>query len=248
MPEANQAVEAFPLTIINPESLPSLLSALANAQGEYKPIKRGKLVEQRLKNKDTGEYTGRAITFYYAELSSILDAVRPALAKHGLSFFQPLHDVDGELYLYTMLGHTEGCVIQSRMRVHAAGDVKAVGAMISYLRRYAASPMLGVSSEDDIDNDGEGHDDDEGNQTPPAERQPRATPQRRSSAPEAASGVTGTVTQGQLKNLLLKIKTSGVSAEALQALLQRLGVPAIAADMSTAHWALVKKEVEKVVV
>lgn len=249
MPEANQAVEAFPLTIINPEKLPHLLSALASAQGEYLPLKRDKLVEQRLKDKTTGEYGNRTITFYYADMAAIIEATRPALSKHGLSFFQPLHDDGNSLWLVTCLAHSEGCMIQARAAVNAGSDMKVFGGLITYLRRYMGAPMLGVSAEDDLDEDGDGIDDGSGRaeHSSTASAAPRQAPQRKSAAQPADAKGANKVTDGQLKNLQLKIKTSGVNETAIANMLARLGVPAIDANMTGEHWALVKKEVEKVV-
>jgi hypothetical protein len=167
---------ALPAMFLNPAQIPALFADLALAQAEYTTIVRDKLVVQKLKNKSTGEYTGGTIKFMYADLASILAATVPALAKHGLSFFQPLEHGEGDVvWLNSILAHKDGGMLVSRMQIPGAADLKLFGGNITYLRRYAAGPMLGVSSEDDADEDGNGAGDGEGGDWPPRTSE-RSTP------------------------------------------------------------------------
>ena len=162
------------LTFHCPEKLPALFAALALAQAEYKPIIRDCLVVQKLKNKQTGEYTGASIKFLYADLAQILEKTIPALAKNGLSFLQPIETAeDNAIWVVSILAHQDGAAIISKNLVPQAKDMKDLGGNITYLRRYAAGPALGVSAEDDADDD---EDRERGAPPPPPRRmEPRAT-------------------------------------------------------------------------
>lgn len=178
IPVPNPAYRPLPQMFYNVEQLPALFAALAAAQAEYAPVVRDKLVVQKLKNKATGEYTGGTIKFLYAELVSILDATRPALSKNGLTFLQPLDaDADGKWFVNSILAHANGAMIICRTEVWPAADQKQFGGNITYVRRYTAGPMLGVSAEDDADENGEPAGD--GWEQAPQESQRRAAPARK---------------------------------------------------------------------
>lgn len=59
----------------------------------------------------------------------------------------------------------------------------------------------------------------------------------------AASANTG-ISEGQLKNLQIKIKSLGLDTERLDQLLAKVGVHAIGPSMSLADWAAVKRELD----
>ncbi len=89
----------------------------------------------------------------YADLKSIVKATRPALTKHGLSVVQQvIHNEDGANILITILGHTSGQWIESRMRIlPAKPDVQSLASYMTYIRRYAYSALICcvTGSEDD---------------------------------------------------------------------------------------------------
>jgi hypothetical protein len=88
----------------------------------------------------------------YADFTSIVRASRPALTKHGLAVLQQLLPDDGSLVLHTMLTHTSGQWIASRMKVlPPKNDIQTLGSHITYLKRYSYSSLVGVvvSNEDD---------------------------------------------------------------------------------------------------
>jgi ERF superfamily len=114
----------------------SLNDALALAQNEFPPIPREKTVQ-------TGKYS-----FSYAPLETILAAVRPVLAKHGLAIVQPL----SEQGIRTELRHADGGVIRSVFPIPWQPDSpQQLGSMLTYLRRYALCAMLGIATEEDDD-------------------------------------------------------------------------------------------------
>ena len=96
----------------------------------------------------------------YADLASVWDACRDALTKNELSLAQlpSTEFVDGQLIvtLNSVLMHSSGEYVTSCMSATAAGnrgvnDLQAMGSVITYLRRYALSSMVGVSTGDDDD-------------------------------------------------------------------------------------------------
>ena len=129
------------------DSIDKLAQALAAAQAEFPAIPKSREVTVR---SDKGAYK-----FKYAELSTVIECVRPALARHGLAFTQLLVP-DGEtLVVRTVLLHTSGQFIDSRYPVRLDRQPhQAVGAAITYGKRYSLSGLLGIASEDDTDGDG----------------------------------------------------------------------------------------------
>lgn len=93
----------------------------------------------------------------YATLDSLIDAVSPALAKHGLSFSQLITRIDDNVDgLTTMLLHSSGqwfsstaaIVVESNGRIIGA---QAQGSAITYARRYGLAAALGIAPDEDDD-------------------------------------------------------------------------------------------------
>ena len=121
------------------ENCAELFAALAKAQAEI-----------RIANEsaDNPYFKSR-----YADLESIVKASRVALSKNGLAVIQQImaHD-DGSSVLNTLLTHSSGQWIESRMRITPAkNDIQSVGSCITYLRRYCYATLVGVvaGGEDD---------------------------------------------------------------------------------------------------
>lgn len=94
---------------------------------------------------DAGSYT-----YDYASLASIVHAVRPVLAEHGLAPFQNVHRDDAGLAVTTTILHVSGereeCGPLSFPR---GNNPQTTGSAISYFRRYALLAALGLAPEDD---------------------------------------------------------------------------------------------------
>lgn len=92
----------------------------------------------------------------YADLAEIVKASRPALTKNGLAVVQPiLPGNDGQTFLHTVLTHSTGQWIESRMEiVPQKTDIQSLGKYITYLRRYCYAALIGVVASGD-DDDGE---------------------------------------------------------------------------------------------
>lgn len=246
-------VRQLPPMFYNVDKVPALFAALAAAQAAYAPVVRDKKVEQRLKDKTTGEYDNRKITFFYADMSAILAATVPALSANGLTFLQPLEYADDVVWLNSILAHKEGGMIISRLQIPGANDIKAFGGNITYFRRYAGGPLLGVSAEDDAEEDGNGAGEPEwppqtSQRTPVARTQPARKSAAEAPATADASGAKFVgISSGQLANINSKIKAVGLNADAVMQMLIRLNVPAIDSQMTEADWKKVKAEVEKAI-
>lgn len=123
------------------DDIADLTTALAKAQSEFniaKPDKENPYFKNR-----------------YADLLSVIMATRPALTKNGLSVVQNIiHNDDGQM-LHTILFHTSGQYIESRMRiVPAKNDIQTIHSYTTYLKRIAYSSLVGVVTPGD-DDDGE---------------------------------------------------------------------------------------------
>jgi len=119
-----------------------LAAALAKAQGEFKIAGL---------TKENPFYKSK-----YADLAEIVSSARAALSKNGLSVLQPpILNEDGANILVTLLLHSSGQWMESRMRVvPPKADVQSLGSYMTYLRRYAYASLVGVVASDD-DDDGE---------------------------------------------------------------------------------------------
>ena len=121
------------------DELKDLFAALAKAQSEIK-MAGTNTVNPYFKSN-------------YADLADIVKASRPALTKNELSVIQQiLPNDDGQNILHTILGHSSGQWIESRMRIlPVKPDVQSLGSYITYIRRYAYASIIGVvaSNEDD---------------------------------------------------------------------------------------------------
>jgi hypothetical protein len=92
----------------------------------------------------------RADRYKYADLSTVLDAVREPLLANGLVVSQTF----SELELVTTLWHVSGESIESRMTLPSVetrglNAAQAMGSAISYARRYSLLALLNLAAEDD---------------------------------------------------------------------------------------------------
>lgn len=151
------------------EQIGSLAAALVAVQAEARDVFKGK----------------EGYGYNYADLSSVLETVRPLLSKHGLSFtqlpgavelddkvlsepvrdekgkptgnFQPVHRLVGSVSLTTMIMHAaSGEYIESEMTMpfeekKGLSSAQSVGMIITYMRRYSLTSLVGVAATDDMD-------------------------------------------------------------------------------------------------
>jgi hypothetical protein len=121
------------------DSITTIAPALHKAQGQIKAA---------LKDSTNPHFKSK-----YADLSSVIEAVKPALQLNGITFLQGVHDAVDGVAVETMLLHTSGEWISSVMRIPAVKqDAQGYGSAITYGRRYGLQSMCGVPAEDDDGN------------------------------------------------------------------------------------------------
>lgn len=124
------------------DDLNELATALAKAQAEIEVAGR----------KETNPF----FKSKYADLAELIKVSRPALTKNGLAVMQQITtDMDAMTWLHTLLVHTSGQWIETRMRViPVKNDVQSFGSCITYLRRYCYAALINIAVADE-DDDGE---------------------------------------------------------------------------------------------
>lgn len=125
--------------------LDKLATALAKAQSK---------IDSAKKDSTNPHFKSR-----YADLASVWEAIRGPLTENGLSIVQ-MPSADGaKVSVTTILLHTSGQFIRSRLTMVAA-DTKpqTVGSCLTYARRYALSAVAGVAPDDDDGNAANGGD------------------------------------------------------------------------------------------
>lgn len=127
------------------ENIGELAAALAKAQAAIPPVRKDKTAKIPTK-------AGSSYSYSYSDLAGIWDAIRSPLSDNGLSVVQMPGQSDGWVSVETMLMHASGQWISSTVSART-GDTtpQAIGSAITYLRRYALGPMIGVVSDDDDD-------------------------------------------------------------------------------------------------
>lgn len=86
----------------------------------------------------------------YADLASIWEACRDALAESGLAVFQPARTEGAKVTVTTLLAHADGEWLSEDLTVTAKEESpQAIGSAITYARRYGLAAMVGVAPEDD---------------------------------------------------------------------------------------------------
>lgn len=89
----------------------------------------------------------------YADLSSVVEAVKAPLLEAGIVFLQGVEDAENGVAVETMLLHTSGEWLSSTLKIPATKqDAQGYGSAITYGRRYGLQSMCGVPAEDDDGN------------------------------------------------------------------------------------------------
>lgn len=91
----------------------------------------------------------------YADLSSVVEAIKTAFGENGLSFIQTIEPSDkDEVRVQTVILHSSGewfsCgILALPVSKH---DAQGFGSALTYARRYSLSAAVGVAPEDDDGN------------------------------------------------------------------------------------------------
>lgn len=123
------------------EQVNELFAAIAKAQAE---------IRNPAKNTKNTYYKNE-----YADLTAVLNAIRPVAAAHGLSFVQSVDMVDDRVTVQSQVSHSSGQWIKSSAMVPLSENVKNVpqeiGIISTYIRRYQAQAMWCINAEQDDD-------------------------------------------------------------------------------------------------
>lgn len=115
-------------------------SAFVKAQAE---------IEKASKDKTNPHFRSK-----YADLGAVVDAIKPALEKHGLAFMQKFHHDDAGVTVETIIIHESGETLSNGvLNVPATKkDAQGFGSACTYARRYSLQAAFGVAPEDDDGN------------------------------------------------------------------------------------------------
>lgn len=208
--------------MLQSESIAKIAAALAAAQGEFPTIPRDRTVTVQPKPKrkqDGTEYWPAAYSFSYAPLDTILEKVRPALAKHELALVQAVMVTpsNAELLRTTLL-HSSGEWLANEIPIFTSGAdnaSQAYGSGLTYARRYSVTALLCIAADEDDDAQAAGDDDERKpirrDAGKPAQR-PAAKPREQQSAQqEGEPGIF--LGDSQKRVLLAKAKGAGLEHE-----------------------------------
>ncbi len=127
----------------NSNTLNELYTALCKVQGILNPAEKGKTAGQ-------GSYK-----YTYADLPAVISAAQEALEKNGLCFTTRIESEQGNTLFFARLAHGSGQYLESKIEVGISlTDIKSIqdlGKVITYLRRYTFSMMVGIVTEEDDD-------------------------------------------------------------------------------------------------
>ncbi|WP_244558734.1 ERF family protein [Bradyrhizobium brasilense] len=130
------------------ESIGAIAAALARAQAEL--TNPEKTLTATIRSPFPRE---EPQTFRYASLASGLDIVRKTLSRREIATVQTtrLEAATGQIHLTTLLAHSSGEWISSKLPVCAAKDTRRHTGWARPSRRYALFALVGIAGEDDLD-------------------------------------------------------------------------------------------------
>jgi len=123
------------------DQINELATALCKFQGTVGPIYKNKTAKITTK-------TGVTYTYNYSDLPGVLDVIKTTLMETGLSVCQMF--VGSEIV--TSLMHSSGQWMNSRLPLNFDGlKPQELGSLITYMRRYALTAILGICADEDDD-------------------------------------------------------------------------------------------------
>lgn len=126
------------------EKVDEIFSALSKAQKDFPAIGRDKDVKQKGVSKAGKDYE---ITYSYAPLERIIEAVRKPLSENNLAFFQSQPGA----FILTRVVHSSGQWFQTEFPILSQGQhtMQDFGKISTYGRRYALQQSLGIQPDDE---------------------------------------------------------------------------------------------------
>ena len=150
MTEENTEIETAVTVPLRSVAINELATALAKAQGEFKPVTKSRTIE----------IAGRPVRAY-ATLDDVITATRPALASNALAVVQTTPMVGITFMVETVLLHQSGQWYSSRLPVRVdegkgMNSAQAQGSGLTYARRQGYSALVCVAPDDDDDGEASG--------------------------------------------------------------------------------------------
>lgn len=176
------------------ESVDKLVAALVAAQAEmpHPP-------------KDSQVNAG-ARQYRYACLATVIDTVKPVLARHGLAVMQAASTGQHGPVLTTTVLHSSGQWLEAGALELPAGkqDAQGWGSALSYARRYSLLAVAGVTADED--------DDGQAASKPATAKKPAAVPAEIRARPQSAVALPadGKELKGRLEAYERKLAAEGV--------------------------------------
>ena len=126
--------------MVKSETICELAKALSKAQSSYNSLIK--------------DSTNPFFKSKYADLAACIECIRQPLADNGLSVVQSTGYENGIIYVETIIMHSSGEWISGKYPLTPSknNDPQALGAALTYARRYALTAMLGIAAEDDDGN------------------------------------------------------------------------------------------------
>ncbi len=183
------------------DSIKELATALAKAQGKIKGA---------VKDADNPFFKSK-----YADLGSVVDAIRAEFSGNGLSYTQHVSESEkNEVRVETILMHASGewmsCGVLA-LPVSKA-DAQGYGSALTYARRYSLSAAVGVAPEDDDGNAAVGAKPKQAI-TPTTGAKDLVSVERRAVVEKTASAMSDWLTQGSIEDAVLTGENADLSTE-----------------------------------
>lgn len=195
-----------------------LAKALSKAQSEFPKVEKNRTA-------DKGKYK-----YKFADITDVIEAIKPVMEKHGLSFTQPYQILaTGQQVLETQLLHTSGEKITSQLLMPDPSKMmpQEVGAVSTYFRRYALTSMLGIAADEDTDatqNSGGKPENKTAGSLPKSGEAKISLPKQgvEPGSLPSGSGSLKKISEAQQKRLWAIFKNSGMPEEDLRAMLAEI--------------------------
>lgn len=165
-------------------TIAALVVALSKAQGAFPEI--GKDKRAHIQTKAGGHFS-----YQYADLATILGAVRKPLSENELAILQPVQVTGNRVSVTTVLAHSSGEWVSDELALPIADptDARSLASAVTYARRYGLIALLGIApTDEDDDADAVVTPSASKAMRPPAPAKPSPTPPPTPVAPSSGDG------------------------------------------------------------
>jgi hypothetical protein len=186
------------------EARKSFLDALSKFQTLVPDLKKGKTANIRTKD-------GGNVSYKYADLGAIANAIKVQLNDCGLSYRWEFMEVNGEMTVTCLVSHRDGHTETTSMKGEkdssgAKNSIQQKGSTHTYLQRYTLIGALGLTTADS-DNDGK-------SAAPPPSKKEELSPEEIKE--QWRTTISDTKSKIALQNLYLRNKNTVDADPALQ--------------------------------